>query len=259
MCVPKGMSVLWLVLASSLPGTGRAQQPAPVAAAQSSTVQQPPARSGSLPEAPSTSSPTAQTKKRELTVWDSYEPLSRRQKLDRWLQHTYSPYTFVSTVTSTAWAQATGGWPSYGGGVEGFGKRLGATFGDTETNGFFKVFLLPGVLHQDPRYFPMRRGTVRARAEYAATRVFATRKDDGANTFNSSEVIAVFFVRAAENLYLPPTDRGFRQTMTGAVGALLGDVQSNLLREFRPDISRIFHKHEPEKIKNVERHIPVSN
>jgi hypothetical protein len=187
---------------------------------------------------------------------DPYTPLTHQEKFKRWLQHTYSPYTFTSVLFNATWAQMVGDWPTYGGGMPGYGKRVGATLANTETSGFFKVFLLPTVMHEDPRFFYSGKQGVLARSWYAASRVLITRKDDGRSVFNTPEVAGTFFTAAMTNAYYPRADRGFNYTMSRGFGGIASDATSNLLREFWPDISRIFRKHEPERVKKIEKRIP---
>jgi hypothetical protein len=85
-----------------------------------------------------------------------------------------------------------------------------------------------------------------------------TRNDNGENTFNTSGVVGTLFVQSLTNAYYPRHDRGFSHTMTGTWGALLSDAGTNVLREFSPDIRRVFKKHEPEKLKRLEEKIPES-
>lgn len=209
---------------------------------------------GALPDAPSAS--VEKLRRPGPTATDPYTPLSNQEKFKRWLQHTYSPYTFTSVLFSATWAQMVGDWPTYGGGMQGFGKRFGATLANTETSGFFKVFLLPTLMHEDPRFFYSGKRGVIARSWYAASRVLITRKDNGRSAFNTPEVAGTFFTSAVTNAYYPRADRGFRFTMSQAFSGLASDAGSNLLREFWPDISRIFHKHEPSRVKEIEEHIP---
>jgi hypothetical protein len=187
---------------------------------------------------------------------DPYVPLTSDEKFQRWVHSTYSPYTFSSALFSAVLSQAAGDWRDYGGGMQGFGKRFGASLAETESSGFFKVFLLPEVLHQDPRYFAMRKGGVKRRIWYSTTRVLVARKDDGGNTFNASEVVGTLLVQSLQNAWVPRANRGFDDTMSGTAGAIVSDAGSNLLREFWPDISRIFHKHEPASIKKIEQKMP---
>jgi hypothetical protein len=62
--------------------------------------------------------------------------------------------------------------------------------------------------------------------------------------------------RSLENSYYPEHDRGFGETIGRFVGSIGSDATSNLLREFWPDIKRIFRKHEPQKIKTIEEKFP---
>lgn len=213
--------------------------------------------SSPLPDAPSASKPQSPAKATPNEA-APYVPLTRKQKAERWAHYTYSPYTFASVLFNASWAQAMGDWPTYGGGMEGFGKRFGATLANTESSGFFKIFLLPTLLRQDPRYFRSSKQGFKRRAWYAATRVVITRNDDGRNGFNTSEVLGSAFNAGLSNAYYPRRDRGFPETMSRFSGTLFSDAGSNLLREFWPDIRRVFRKHEPEKMKKIQERIPKS-
>jgi hypothetical protein len=186
----------------------------------------------------------------------TYVRLSSRQKFGIFLKGTYSPYTFASAAANATWAQMWGQWYQYGGGMQGWGKRLGATLADTEARSFVQTFALSSLLHQDPRYFPAKKRGIIPRSWYAATRVLITKNDHGENTFNSSEMLGTLFVSSLENAYYPRHDRGFDETITRFIGAIGSDATSNLLREFWPDIKRIFRKHEPQRIKRIEEKFP---
>lgn len=193
----------------------------------------------------------------------AYTPLSSRQKFGIFVRQTYSIYTVANTAFDAGWAQLTDDWPAYGQGMEGYGKRYGALLANHEASSFFGNFLFPTVLHQDPRYFRMGTGhSVFARAAYAASRVLITRADSGHNTFNSSSLLGLLFVDSLTNAYYPRPERGFGNTMSRFGGGVLSNAQTNLLREFGPDIMRIFHRHEPEKIRKLEElknKVPLAN
>jgi hypothetical protein len=241
------------VLAILLLTVGAAAQVGPP---QNQQQGQPQTPGGTLPDAPSAT--VQSTKQATATPSEAapYVPLTNHQKLVRWEHYTYSPYTFTSVLLSAGWSQAMGNWPSYGGGMEGFGKRFGATLANTETSGFFKTFLLPTLLHTDPRYFRSAKTGVGQRIWYSATRVFVVRNDKGKDVFNTSEVLGSGLSAGVTNSYYPRQDRSFGQTMSTFGGTLLSDAGSNVLREFWPDIRRIFRKHEPEKMKKIEKKIP---
>ncbi len=217
------------------------------------------ASSQELPDAPSAQKQRAAKNSNgshELTRYDPYEPLSSHQKFRRFINHTSSPFTFASAALDATWLQINGEPYSYGGGVNGWMKRFGVDMLDTETRSFFSQYFYPSLLHQDPRYFPMRNGNVVERGWYAATRVLIGRADDGRSVFNSSYLFSVATSKAISTAYIPADQRDFRTTMIRILGAYGSDAGGYVLEEFWPDIMRIFHRHAPEQIKKIEQKIP---
>ncbi len=227
------------MLVVALCATAAAAQAPPL----SPPVQAPPAQqnqatqNAALPEAP-------------------YVALSTNQKFHIFVKQTYSPYTFVSAGFGALWSQATGDPYEYGGGLPGYGRRLGASLANTEANRFFKRFLFASMLGQDPRYFPAKRNLpIPRRGVYAATRFLITRGDNGKNQFNYSEMFGDLCTVALENAYYPERQRGVGDTMNRFSGALLSTVTSDLTREFWPDVARIFRRHEPKRVQKIEQEI----
>jgi hypothetical protein len=186
-----------------------------------------------------------------------YKPLSPRCKLGLFLKQTYSPYTFASVAFGATEAQATGQWPHYGGGMQGWGKRFGATLANTESRRFIQGFALSTMLHQDPRYFYSPNKRLLPRVWYSVTRVAITKNDRGDGTFNTSEFLGALFSSALQNSYYPRHDRSLGDTMNRFSGALSSDATGNLLHEFTPDIKHLFRKHAPKKILKIEEKLPI--
>ena len=209
-----------------------------------------------VPDSSASSSPNtkgAQTAGAVLT----YRPLSPRCKFDLFLKQTYSPYTFASAGFQAVWADATGRWPHYGVGAQGLAKRFGATLADTESRRFIQTFALSTLLHQDTRYFPSNKRSFIARGWYALTRVAVTKNDNGYGTFNSSEFLGTLFTSSLQNAYYPRPDRTLGDTLNRFAGALSSDAISDLLREFTPDMKRLFRKHAPREILKIEEQLPI--
>ena len=186
-----------------------------------------------------------------------YAPLSPHCKLDLFLRQTYSPYTFASAAFGATEAQAMGQWPHYGGGMEGWGKRFGATLANTESRRFIQGFALSTILHQDPRYFYSSNRRFFPRVWYSVTRVVITKNDQGDSTFNTSEFLGALFSSALQNSYYPRHDRNLGDTMNRFSGALSSDAIDDLLREFIPDMKRLFRKHVPKNILKIEKKLPI--
>jgi hypothetical protein len=187
----------------------------------------------------------------------TYAPLLAHCKFELFLRQTDSSYTFVSVAFEATWAQMMAQWPQYGGGMQGFGKRLGATVADTESRRFIQGFLLSTIFHQDPRYFPSGKRRLIRRAWYAATRVLVTKGDEEQSELNTSELLGALSTSSLQNAYYPAQFRTFGRTMNRFAGALDSDASSDLLHEFAPDLKRVFHKHAPRKIQELEQKAPL--
>jgi hypothetical protein len=193
----------------------------------------------------------------ELPNAPSHVPLTDFEKFKLFGKRTYSPYTLASVAFDATYAHVMGDWRGYGGGMGGWGQRVGATYADYQASSFFRSFLLPTLLNQDPRYFPSPKKGFIPRTWYAASRVLITRNDFGREEFNYSQVLGTAFTKSVANFYYPEEDRGFGITVSRTFGSLLSDAGSNMLREFWPDIKRIVRRHTPKKIKKIQEKIPM--
>jgi hypothetical protein len=108
----------------------------------------------------------------------------------------------------------------------------------------FSGGVLASLLHQDPRYF--RKGPssrLGARIAYSISRIIITRKDSGAETFNSSNVFGMMLGIGASNAYYPPGSRTSGVMLSRIGTSLFGGLTGNLLSEFWPDIqNRVFKR-----------------
>lgn len=223
-----------------------------LAAAQAST----PAQNGNSQDRKQTANSEPQPEPKLPNAPPVPTRLTNRQKFDTFAKRTYSPYTFASAAFSATWAQMWGDFYSYGGGMQGWSKRFGASLTDSEGRAFFNSFLLPVIFQQDPRYFPSHKQGLLPRAWYAGTRVIVGRGDDGRNMFNYSDVLSVLFMSSLQNSYYPRRDRGLPDTMNRFVGGLGSDATANVLREFSPDIKRIARKIIPKRAQKMEQKLP---
>jgi len=184
-----------------------------------------------------------------------YRPLSTHCKFELFLHQTFAKSTFAAASFDATWDQMFGQWPEYGGGMRGWGERLGASYADMESRRFIQGYVLSSLLHQDPRYFYSGRHKLIPRAWYAATRVAVTRGDNGKSEFNTSEVLGALFSSSLQNAYYPARYRSFGDTMARFVGAFGSDATTNLLHEFTPDLMRLFHKHAPHGVIAIQQRL----
>ena len=147
------------------------------------------------------------------------------------------PAIFVQSAFLSGIGQATNVNPSFGQGMQGYGKRFGGAYADFAIQNMMTEGIFPALLHQDPRYFRRRTGTGRSRLGYAISRLFITRTDSGKHQFNYSEVVGGATFLAISNVYYP--DGRTVGNNLGRYGVQLGfDAASNVLKEFWPDLKR---------------------
>ncbi len=167
-------------------------------------------------------------------------------------------YGFLSGIS-----QAENSEPGYSQGAEGYAKRFGAAFADGTVENFMVGAVFPSILHQDPRYFQLGKGSFTHRTYYAIGRSFVTRTDSGREQFNYSEIVGGMLSAAiSTNTYHPrafitrrydPTtnmvvyvhnasDRTLSNTAS-VWGTQLGyDTLTLVVKEFWPDIHRRISK-----------------
>lgn len=166
-------------------------------------------------------------------------PLTAHQKLNVWLQLSYSPANLLAAgVNAGIWQATDTDRRGYGQGWEAYGARYGAELATTESTRFFQSFLLASIFKQDPRYFRKGSGGFGNRFGYSISRVLVTRSDAGRQQFNISAVGGAFAAAGLSNTYLPDVDRDIGRTLASAGLSLANSAGWNLLSEFGPDIWR---------------------
>jgi hypothetical protein len=173
--------------------------------------------------------------------------LNSDQKFSSFVEQSMSPYaTFSSAI-------AAGFRPSFNSAQtpENYANRFGHAISDRTEQGFFTKFLLPSMLHQDPRYFASEdTGTV-DRASYALTRVLVGRTDGGKATLNTSELLGAVIAASLSSAYHPYRHLTPGETASHAAGSIAGDAGMNMLREFWPDIRERVMDHGPKVMQSL--------
>ena len=200
---------------------------------QEMTVSTPP-----LPDAPS---PQHNSSSRPAVSWIEadpdgyYTPLTSHEKLVISSRRTYSPWTFVGAAWDAGISQATSGHEAYGQGMNGYGKRFGASVADDESGLIFGSYLLPTIFHQDPRYFRRPELPFFQRGLYSVSRVFLTRTDSGRTAVNISYLGGSLIGTSIANTYYPFNERGISNTFIRFGSGILSTAGMNVWHEFWPD------------------------
>ncbi len=171
--------------------------------------------------------------------------LSPGQKFHLMYKSSVDPFVFVADAFVAGLSQARNTNPGFGQGAEGYFKRFGASYLDTADGNLWGNAILPIVFKEDPRYFRLGSGTFTHRFLYSAATTVWCRRDNGTWGPNYANVLGNFISGGISNAYYPAADRGFGQTVDGALTVTAEGIIGAEFVEFWPDISRhLFKKHQ---------------
>lgn len=174
----------------------------------------------------------------------TFQPLTPKQKFKEWARGTYDPLGLSAGAFEAATIEhsSSDGFCGYGKGWGGYGECFGSLELDGTDSSFIGDFLLPVVLHQDPRYFRLGEGSFGKRVWYSISRVFVTHSDSGQTVFYSSALSGTVIAAGLSNFYYPQKDRGFGLTLSRIGIDLANTALYNAAAEFWPDINHKLHR-----------------
>jgi hypothetical protein len=171
----------------------------------------------------------------------NYVPLTTRDKFKMASQDAVDPGTFALAGLFAVEAQLTDETPSFGHGAPAFARYFGAATADFVIGDFMTEAVYPSLLRQDPRYFRKGSGSAWGRLGYAVRQIVWTHADSGHMQFNMSEVAGNATAVAIGNAYYPD-NRTLSNNVSKLGIQLAVDTVSNILKEFSPDLDRLFSR-----------------
>jgi hypothetical protein len=175
-----------------------------------------------------------------------YTPISPREKFKLASQDSFDRGAVALGVFFGAQNQLTNSTPSFGHGASGFARYSATSYSDFVIANFMTEGIYPVLLHQDPRYFRRGSGSGRSRLGAAIGQIFWTRTDSGGTQFNFSEIIGSSTAVAISNAYYPD-NRNVSDAATRLVIQIGVDMTANILKEFAPELNRLFSRKHREK------------
>lgn len=165
-------------------------------------------------------------------------PLTPREKGYLAIHNLTSPASLLTTVGVAGLTIGFDPDTAYGPGWKGFGKNTGVSLLQNATGEFFGTFLIPVVVHQDPRYFRMGKGSIPRRFAHAVSRTVVAQNDDGSLMPNYATLLTYPIGAEISNLYVPGIHDDASSTMARIATGLAIDPANNLIAEFLPDVAR---------------------
>ena len=162
---------------------------------------------------------------------DNAVPLTTKLKFRMATRTAVDPVSVLGAATLAAMYQA-GDIPNYQQGWLGYAQRFGAVYTDGVTDIMFGGAVLPWLFHQDPRFFYMGKGTVKARTLHALANPFICKDDNGKKQVNISSLGGDLISGAISNAYYPESNRGASVVFTGFAISTGERLAVSLLQEF---------------------------
>lgn len=175
----------------------------------------------------------------------NYESLTGRERLELyWKQNYWSIGAYFGPVLSAlVLDQATGSPHEWGGGVEGFGRRVGSRTLSSTIEGSVQA-VLAAPLHEDVRYISLGEGGFGHRILHACAFSFLTYNNHGHTTLNIANLTGYFAAAAASTTWVPLHESAERYTWVHGAQQMGFAVPVNIVQEFWPDVRRkVLHRH----------------
>jgi hypothetical protein len=175
-------------------------------------------------------------------------PLSRKQKLHLAFRTATDPVSFGVAAFDAGLSQAEGDFPGYGGGMQGYAKRFGASYADNFDGTMLGNAIFPILLKQDPRYFRRGEGSFTSRFLYSISTTVWCKNDNGSHGPNYSNILGNLAAGGISNLYYPASDRGAGLTLERGFTVTAYGAFGGIFNEFWPDIAKKLFKDKMTKL-----------
>lgn len=167
-----------------------------------------------------------------------FQPLNSKHKFVFANDNAFGLSSLVFAAAGAGVNQSQKLYPEFHQGAPGYARYYWHTFADQAVDSYAVNFLLPVVLHQDPRYHPLRQGGAWKRTAYSFSRLLVTHSDSGATEFNTSQVLGSGVAASISSLYYPQRDMTASLVGQRWASNLAGDGLLMVLNEFTPDAGR---------------------
>jgi hypothetical protein len=172
-------------------------------------------------------------------------PLSLRQRQHLFVRQTFTtPGIYVKTVFLASISQAEGSPYEWGGGFEGYRRRLASSYAQSSIQNVFST-VGNAALGYEPRYDRCRCSGIRPRTKHALIRAFLTYNQTEQELRPQLALYgAAFGSGILSSVWKPhaePWSDGFKAVSTQAALGML----FNWIGEFAPDVTRRLRKHGP--------------
>jgi hypothetical protein len=158
----------------------------------------------------------------------------------------YSTFLFLGLTSITA--EGLNQHPSLGKGADGFWAYTWRGFLDKTDGTYLQAWLLPSLLHEDTRYYPLgNHHRIVTRVLYIISRQGVSRTYGGRQTPNLAGLGGKALTQYVSRFYYPTGAQRFGVLATKFGYSSMRDVMFSSIREFYPDIAAHFIRRHRQK------------
>lgn len=168
-------------------------------------------------------------------------PLSSNQKAYLAIRDVIDPFNLVTIIGYSGIVVASNPHTAYGPGVRGWSRLTGYSLVEDMQGEFFGTFLIPSLVHQDPRYYRMPGRPFPKRLLNALSHTVLTRHDDGKHMLNYATLLTYPISAELTNLYVPGVQTDGPSTAQRIGLGLVTDPVGQIVAEFLPDVAKRIH------------------
>jgi len=167
--------------------------------------------------------------------------LTTEEKLQQYLRDTFGPNAHLSSTLNGAFSQFMDGSGDWGSGAQGYSSRIGSKIGTRVVRNSMRVGLDIG-LGMNSRYRRSESDKFWPRLGHALVSTVVAHKDDGSRTFAAPQVISTYGSAFVTNTWYPAGNNSAGDALMRGTTCLGWTAGKNVLREFWPDIKKLFGK-----------------
>jgi hypothetical protein len=159
----------------------------------------------------------------------------------------YSTFLFLGLTSITA--EGLNEHPALGKGIGGFYAYTWRGFLDKTDGTYLSAWLLPSVLHEDTRFYPLGSGhSIPIRVLYIISRQGVARTYGGRQTPNIAGLGGKVLTQVISRTYYPPGATTFGALAEKFGYSVMRDVMFSSIREFYPDIAAHYVRKHRDKV-----------
>ena len=183
----------------------------------------------------------AQTDLQGSNLQELFRPLSKQEKFDYYLRHTFSPQDLLKRSALAGIAQWRNHPPEWEQGLAGYGRRLSSSYGQHAIKKTIQ-FSVGAALKEDPRYFASADNGFWRRTGHAVAHTMIVRNDDNRRVFSVGRLSGTLGGSFISRTWHPERQQTVANALRNAGVSLSAEASWNVLREFWPEIKRMFGK-----------------